>query len=105
MNPGHVILGATLSQSGVALPSGDFTATLVTGRVEYAFNTRTSFLGFLQFDSEDHRVDFNLRFHWMPRIGDDLFVVWNSGYTTDSTAPHRFPSFHTLGARSTGRSW
>jgi hypothetical protein len=94
---GHVILGATLSRSRVTLPSGRFTATLVTGRIEYAFNTRTSFLGFAQYENEDQRVDFNLRFHWIPRIGDDLFVVWNSGYTTDPAAPHRFPSFHTLG--------
>jgi hypothetical protein len=94
---GHVILGATVSRSRVTLPSGKFTATLVTGRIEYAFNTRASFLGFAQYDNEDQRVDFNLRFHWIPRIGDDLFVVWNSGYTTDPTVPHRFPSFHTLG--------
>jgi hypothetical protein len=93
---GHVILGATLSNSHVTLPSGQFTATLVTGRFEYAFNTRTSFLGFMQYDNQSERMDFNLRFHWIARIGDDLFVVWNSGYTTDDSAPHRFPSFHTL---------
>jgi hypothetical protein len=94
---GHVILGGTLSRSRVVLPFRRFTATLVTGRMEYAFNTRTSFLGFVQYNNEDQRVDFNLRFHWIPKVGDDLFVVWNSGYTTDPTAPHRFPSFHTLG--------
>ena len=69
----------------------------MTGRLEYAFNTRTSFLGFVQYDNENERVDFNLRFHWIPQIGDDLYVVWNSGYTTDAAAPHRFPSFHILG--------
>ena len=94
---GHLILGSTLSRSRVTLPASAFTATEVTGRVEYAFNTRTSFLGFVQYNNEDQRVDFNLRLHWIPRIGDDLFVVWNSGYTTDPTAPHRFPSVHTLG--------
>jgi Domain of unknown function (DUF5916)/Carbohydrate family 9 binding domain-like len=94
---GHVILGATLSRNRVSLPAGKFTATLVTGRVEYALNTRTSFLGFVQYDNENERVDFNLRFHWIPQIGDDLFVVWNSGYTTDADAPHRFPSFRSLG--------
>jgi len=94
---GHVVMGATLSRNRVTLPSGDFTATLVTGRIEYALNTRASFLGFVQYNNEDQRVDFNLRFHWIPRIGDDFFVVWNSGYTTDPTVPHRFPSFHTLG--------
>jgi hypothetical protein len=94
---GHVIVGATLSRSRVTLPTVRFTATLVTGRLEYAFNTRTSFLGFMQYDNQNERVDFNLRFHWIPRIGDDLFVVWNSGYTTDGAAPYRFPSFRSLG--------
>jgi len=94
---GHVILGATASQNRVTLPTGKFTATLVTGRFEFAFNTRTSFLGFLQYDNQNERMDFNLRFHWIPRIGDDVFVVWNSGYTTDASAPHQFPSWHTLG--------
>ena len=65
--------------------------------MEYAFDTRTSFLGFVQYNTEDQRVDFNLRFHWIPTIGYDLYVVWNSGYTTDPAAPHQFPSLHTLG--------
>ena len=93
---GHLILGSTLSQNQVVLPAGDFTATQVTGRLEYAFNTRTSFMGFGQYNNEDQRVDFNIRFHWIPRIGDDFYLVWNSGYTTDPTASHRFPSANTL---------
>ena len=36
-------------------------------------------------------MDFDFRFHWIPVIGDDLFVVWNSGYTTDPGAKFRFP--------------
>jgi hypothetical protein len=94
---GHLILGSTLSQSRVTLPAGAFNATQVAGRLEYAFNTRISFLGFVQYNNDDQRVDFNLRFHWIPRIGDDFFVVWNSGFTTDPTAPHRFPSSNALG--------
>jgi hypothetical protein len=41
-------------------------------------------------------VDFNLRFHWIPAIGDDVFVVWNSGYTTDPSAKYRFPAARSL---------
>jgi len=94
---GHLILGATLSRNRVTLPGGRFTANQIAGRVEYALNTRTSFLGFVQYNNEDQRVDFNLRFHWIPNIGDDLYVVWNSGYTTDPAVRNRFPSFHALG--------
>ena len=31
------------------------------------------------------------RFHWIPAIGDDVYVVWNSGYSTDPASPYRFP--------------
>jgi len=83
--------------SAVRLPHNRFDAVQASARGEYAFNTRTSFQGFVQFNNQDQRIDFNLRFHWSWIVGDDLFVVWNSGYTTDPAAPHRFPSPQALG--------
>ena len=88
---GHLLLGANMSRSRVSLSGGQFTALQTGGRIEYALNTRMDFLGFAQFDNETARVDFDLRFHWIPVIGDDFFVVWNSGYTTDPQAQFRFP--------------
>lgn len=93
---GHLILGANLNRSEVTLPSGSFTALQTGSRMEYAFNTRVDLLAFIQFDNETDRADFNLRFHWIPVIGDDVFVVWNSGYTTDPAARFRFPDSHSL---------
>ena len=93
---GHVILGAGFSRDRVSLSVGAFTAVQATGRIEYAFDTRTSFLAFVQYNNDGQRVDFDLRFHWIPTIGDDVYVVWNSGYTTDPTVPHQFPNPHTL---------
>jgi hypothetical protein len=89
---GHVIVGATHSVTSARLSAGSFTAVETSGRLEYTLNTRTGFLGFVQFNNESQRVDFNLRFHWIPRIGDDVYAVWNSGYTTDPSVPNRFPS-------------
>ena len=93
---GHLILGADFSRAAIRLPAGRFTAVQATGRLEYNFNTRTSFLAFVQYNNEDQRADFNLRFHWIPTIGDDVYVVWNSGYTTDPLARHRFPAVRSL---------
>src|SRR6185437_13591964 len=93
---GHLILGATYSVTSARLSAGSFTAIQATGRVEYAFSTRADFLGFAQFENGDRRADFNLRFHWIPKIGDDVFVVWNSGFTTDPAAPFRFPDSRAL---------
>lgn len=93
---GHLILGADLSRSAVHLRAGRFTAIQTSADVEYDFSTRTSFLGFVQFTNDDQRVDFNLRFHWIPVIGDDVYIVWNSGYSTDPRSPYRFPDRRAL---------
>ncbi len=93
---GHVILGTTYSVTSAQLPAGSFSAVEAAGRLEYTFNTRTGFLGFVQFNNESQRADFNLRFHWIPQIGDDIYAVWNSGYTTDPSVATRFPSSRIL---------
>ncbi len=89
---GRLIAGASIDRSAVRLQAGRFGAVQVSGRVEYALNTRADFLAFVQYNNEDRRVDANLRFHWIPAIGDDVYLVWNSGYSTDPSAPHRFPA-------------
>jgi hypothetical protein len=93
---GHLILGADVNRDAVRLPVGAFNAVQASARLEYAFNTRIDVLAFGQFNNEDQRLDLNVRFHWIPTIGDDVYVVWNSGYTTDPSVPHRFPSAWTL---------
>jgi hypothetical protein len=87
-----LITGVDLSRTEAELPAGHFVATQLAARLEYAVNTRTSLLSFVQFNNENRRVDFNLRFHWIPQIGDDVYLVWNSGYTTDPAARYRFPA-------------
>lgn len=89
---GHLILGLDLSRTEAALPAAHFVANQAAGRLEYALSTRADFLSFVQYNNENRRVDFNLRFHWIPQIGDDVYLVWNSGYTTDPAAPYRFPA-------------
>jgi hypothetical protein len=91
-----VILGTSIARSNVHLPQGSFTAVQTTTRAEYAATTRTSLMLLLQTNNEEQRVDVNLRFHWIPTIGDDVYVVWNSGYTTDRAARFPFPSVHAL---------
>jgi len=86
-----VILSVGYAVTQARLQAGSFTATQLNSHIEYAFSTRADLLGFVQYQNEDRRADFNLRFHWIPMIGDDVFVVWNSGFTTEPDAPWRFP--------------
>ena len=89
-------VGADVSLSDVHLSQGNFTAEQTALRFEYDFGTKLSLFGFAQHTNTEHRADFQFRLHWIPRVGDDLFVVWNSGYTTWRLAPYRFPSWDAL---------
>ncbi len=88
--------GLDYSRDDVKLPAGRFTAVETSGKVEYDFSTRMSLQSFVQYNNDADRVDFNIRFHWIPVIGDDIYVVWNSGYTTDPAARYRFPDRRSL---------
>lgn len=89
---GHLILNGSVARNDITLPGSHFTAVQTAGRVDYSFGTRTSLQTFVQYNDADQRVDFNIRFHWIPVIGDDCYVVWNSGYATNPTAVFRFPA-------------
>ena len=89
-------MGVSATRTAAALPDGNFTALQTATRIEYDFNPRTSLLGFGQFTNEDQRVDFNIRFHWIPVIGDDVYLVWNSGYSTSAATRYRFPAAASL---------
>jgi hypothetical protein len=93
---GNVSFGFDYSRDDVHLPDGSFSAVETSGNVEYDFSTRTSLQSFVQYNNDSDRVDFNIRFHWIPVIGDDVYVVWNSGYTTDPEARYRFPDRRSL---------
>lgn len=93
---GHLILSGDFDRSQARIPAGKFTAVSTGGTLEYAFTTRANFIAFAQYNDADRRADFNLRFHWIPVIGDDLFIVWNSGYSTDPLAAYRFGRVRSL---------
>lgn len=93
---GHIIVSTALTRTTAQLPVGAFTAVLSANRLEYDFDPRTSLLAFVQYDNETERVDFDVRLHWIPVIGDDVFLVWNSGFTTDPVARFRFPATRAL---------
>ena len=95
-NGGHLILGADIGQTRVRLPTGRFTAIEAEGRLDYAFSPRMDLLALMQYNNQDQRVDTQVRFHWIPSIGDDVFLVWSQGYTTDPATDFRFPRWRTF---------
>jgi len=66
-----------LQVNDIELSTGAFVATLVTGRVNYNFNTRTFINALLQYSTESRQWSSNLRFNIIHRPLSDFFFVYN----------------------------
>ncbi|HWB27671.1 MAG TPA: hypothetical protein VG738_19480 [Chitinophagaceae bacterium] len=67
--------------------------------VNYAFNPRLDISLFVQWNSLDDLLFGNLRLHWIPRIGSDLYVVYNRGYDKLNTLKFLEPASSTGAAK------
>ncbi|MFH1766051.1 MAG: DUF5916 domain-containing protein, partial [Gemmatimonadota bacterium] len=72
----QVSLGFGLNQNRVEVPSGEFTANLVSLRGTYSFSTRLSTNLLIQYNSLDEYFSTNLRVNFIHRPGSDLFLVF-----------------------------
>ena len=48
--------------------------------LHYAFTTKLNVSLFSQWNSLDDFIFFNLRLHWIPKVGSDVYVVYNQGH-------------------------
>jgi hypothetical protein len=65
-----------VSINHVKLPEGEFTAKVLSTRVDYAFTARMFISGFIQYNSSINRASSNFRYRWEYRPGSELFVVY-----------------------------
>jgi hypothetical protein len=78
----HLIANLEVEQQNVRLAAGRFTARTTRLRLDVAASPRLSGTAFVQHDNESDRLRLNVRFHWIPELGSDLYLVWNSGWPT-----------------------
>lgn len=78
----HLITNLEFERQDVRLPAGRFVARSIRLRLDVAASPRLSSTLFVQHDNESQRLGLNARFHWIPKPGSDLYVVWNSGWPT-----------------------
>jgi hypothetical protein len=64
------------------LPAGEFKVKLVRANVNYAFNSKWSWVNLIQYDNASSSAGLNSRLRFNPRAGEDLFIVAN--YNFDS---------------------
>jgi Domain of unknown function (DUF5916)/Carbohydrate family 9 binding domain-like len=75
----------TVSLNWVDLPTGSFTATLVSTRGTLTFTPRMLVAALIQYNSSGNLVTTNIRYRWEYRPGSELFVVYSDGRDTRNT--------------------
>jgi hypothetical protein len=80
----HFIVSGSLAFNDIDLPQGAFTTTLVTGRVNYFFNTKVFLNALLQYNTDARQWSSNVRFNIIHRPLSDIFLVYNERHDTRS---------------------
>jgi len=61
----------------IALPQGDFETRLVSAGIDYVFSSTFSWVNLIQYDNVSETTGINMRLHWIPEAGRELFFVVN----------------------------
>jgi Domain of unknown function (DUF5916) len=76
----HLNVNTDYSRNYITLPQAHVVSNELGEHINYAFTTKIDISFFGQWNSLDDVLLFNFRLHWIPKIGTDLYVVYNRGY-------------------------
>ena len=79
----RVTLSTGVTHNAVEVPSGAFTADILSFRFGYSFSTRAFANALVQYNSLDDDFSTNVRFQFIHRPGSDLFVVFTEDRGVD----------------------
>jgi hypothetical protein len=65
------------SLSEIELPQGEFETRLVRVGLDYMFSSTMSWVNLIQYDNISETIGVNLRWHWIPEAGRELYFVIN----------------------------
>jgi hypothetical protein len=61
----------------IRLPQGQFETRLVSAGLDYVFSSTLSWVNLIQYDNVSETIGVNMRLHWIPEAGRELFFVVN----------------------------
>ena len=73
----HFILNLDYDWNDVELPQGDFVTRLVGLSTQVVFSTNLAWITLAQYDNVSEVLGFNTRLHWIPKAGQEGFIVLN----------------------------
>jgi hypothetical protein len=92
INPSrHLLTELSYTVNDIDLPGGSFTTRIVGLKLNVAFNVRWAWLNFVQWDNVSNRLGMNSRLRYIPKLGQEFFVVLNYDFL-DATGSRNFES-------------
>ena len=75
----------------VELPEGAFTTRVITSGIDVVFSSTLSWVNLIQYDNVSETIGVNMRLHWIPVAGKELYFVINHSLE-DYDRDNRFDS-------------
>ena len=69
----------SFTENRIELPGGNFTLRLFGLNSQYAFSSTLSWSNLIQYDNISENMGLNSRLHWIPKAGQQAFLVLNWG--------------------------
>ena len=90
--PPRSIAQVSTNQTHARLPEGNFIARIFSSTINYSATPFVSFSSLLQYDNLSRNLGWQSRVRWTVQPGNDLFLIFNQGWTQDPIERDRFTS-------------
>jgi hypothetical protein len=87
----HFAIDVSATEDRIELPGGNFVVRLFGINSQYAFSSTLSWSNLIQYDNVSENMGLNSRLHWIPKAGQQAFLVLNWGMI-DADKDNRFQS-------------
>ena len=71
------VMSASYDWNDISLPQGDFITRLLSLSTQVAFSSSMYWISLIQYDNLSEEVGINTRLQWIPRAGQEGFIVLN----------------------------
>ena len=76
----HFSFSFGAQHSDIKQPQGRFITRVLDFNAAWVFSSKLSWSNLVQYDNISESLGFNSRLHWVPKAGQDVFLVFNQGW-------------------------
>jgi hypothetical protein len=76
-----LFIGANYSVNHVTLPEGDFNARIYQLNANILMSPTVTLYNYFQYDNASEKLGWQSRFQWILKPGNEIMLVWTSGWT------------------------